>query len=62
MLPQIVIMFKILTIGIYLITLNLITTVNACIDNMIPVAVEFGEVGCASNPICVEIIQMEIVQ
>ena len=52
MLPQIVIMFKILTIGIYLIV-NLIPTINACIDNMIPVAVEFGEVGCAPNPICV---------
>ena len=52
MLPQIVIMFKILTIGIYLMV-NLITTINACIDNMIPVAVEFGEVGCALNPICV---------
>jgi hypothetical protein len=45
-------MFKILTIGIYLMV-NLITTINACIDNMIPVAVEFGEVGCALNPICV---------
>ena len=51
MLPQIVIMFKILTIGIYLMV-NLITTINACIDNMIPVAVEFGEVGCTQSYLC----------